>query len=196
MVHYGASPVLRPAVAKCTDAASTTIATFCFDTAQAGLLLAATVVVPSVAEPTPRAAAQVVPTAALPRHAMPHCLTCRHDMPHYCTTCRHTMLKCCIAPRVVTPCGVAPRAVAIFPLMPTFLFHGRWQDALLQAVAVRLLPQARPWLVYTAGAMGAGKSYCMRWLSTHGILRIEQMVKVDMDKFKKARWGRFGSFSS
>jgi hypothetical protein len=98
--------------------------------------------------------------------------------------------------RVTMFLGVWLRVVAClcdshsFRRVPYQSACGRWQDSLLQAVAVRLLPQARPWLVYTAGAMGAGKSHCMRWLSAHDIVRIEQMVKVDMDQFKQVRWCR------
>jgi hypothetical protein len=42
----------------------------------------------------------------------------------------------------------------------------------------------RPWIVYTAGAMGAGKSYVMRWLYKTGQFPLDKFVWVDPDKIK------------
>ena len=42
----------------------------------------------------------------------------------------------------------------------------------------------RPWLVYTAGAMGAGKSHTLRWLHSQGLFPLERFVWVDPDAIK------------
>jgi Zeta toxin len=42
----------------------------------------------------------------------------------------------------------------------------------------------RPWLVYTAGPMGAGKSYTMKWLSNQGDFPLASFVIVDPDRIK------------
>jgi hypothetical protein len=38
-----------------------------------------------------------------------------------------------------------------------------WQDQLVNNVVTRTAPQARPWVVFTCGPMGAGKGYVMKW---------------------------------
>jgi predicted kinase len=38
-----------------------------------------------------------------------------------------------------------------------------------------------PWVVFTAGAMGAGKSHCMRFLSEKGLFSLASFVQVDPD---------------
>jgi hypothetical protein len=38
-----------------------------------------------------------------------------------------------------------------------------------------------PWIVFTAGAMGVGKSHCMRWLSEKGLFSLASFVQVDPD---------------
>ncbi len=73
-------------------------------------------------------------------------------------------------------------------------YHGRYtrerqslQDLLVDhMVSVCGPPQRRPWLVFTAGAMGAGKSRTMTWLSDQGIFPLSQVVQIDPDLFKTA----------
>ena len=49
-----------------------------------------------------------------------------------------------------------------------------------------LAPSSRPWLVFTCGAMGAGKGYVMNWMSLRDILPLKEVVvHVDPDKFKQ-----------
>ncbi|EOD31723.1 hypothetical protein EMIHUDRAFT_112677 [Emiliania huxleyi CCMP1516] len=48
------------------------------------------------------------------------------------------------------------------------------------------LPQAHPWLLYTAGAMGAGKSHTVRWMWEAGHFPLEAIVHLDPDLFKTA----------
>ena len=40
---------------------------------------------------------------------------------------------------------------------------------------------ARPWIVYTAGAMGAGKSHSLRNLHARGLFPLERFIWVDPD---------------
>ena len=60
------------------------------------------------------------------------------------------------------------------------------QDALLQSVVGRgvVEPRAAPWIVYTCGAMGAGKGYVLRWMSRQGFFPLEEIVHVDHDAFR------------
>ena len=44
--------------------------------------------------------------------------------------------------------------------------------------------EKHPWITFTAGAMGAGKSRTMEWLSAHGIFPLSRIVQVDPDLFK------------
>ncbi|CAM9250339.1 unnamed protein product [Choristocarpus tenellus] len=46
------------------------------------------------------------------------------------------------------------------------------------------LPE-RSWLVFTAGAMGAGKSHVMRWLAAKGFFPLEAFVQVDPDRLRR-----------
>lgn len=59
-----------------------------------------------------------------------------------------------------------------------------WQDEVVRRVAVRSEAQSAPWLVYTCGAMGAGKGYVLHWLSEQGHFPLEDIVHVDPDLFK------------
>lgn len=60
------------------------------------------------------------------------------------------------------------------------------QDELVSRVALRSTRQVRPWLVYTCGPMGAGKTYALSWLSQHGFFPLEYVVHMDPDHFKSA----------
>ena len=44
---------------------------------------------------------------------------------------------------------------------------------------------AENWLVFTAGAMGAGKSHTLVWLSHQGIFPLESFVRVDPDALRE-----------
>eukprot|EP00658_Telonema_sp_P-2_P050202 TRINITY_DN3824_c0_g1_i3.p1 TRINITY_DN3824_c0_g1~~TRINITY_DN3824_c0_g1_i3.p1 ORF type:complete len:803 (-),score=152.20 TRINITY_DN3824_c0_g1_i3:26-2434(-) len=59
-----------------------------------------------------------------------------------------------------------------------------WQDQLVRNVAIRTCAQPQPWVVFTCGAMGAGKGYAMSWMSRHGVFPLEQIVHIDPDYFK------------
>jgi hypothetical protein len=46
--------------------------------------------------------------------------------------------------------------------------------------------QAHPWIIFTAGPMGAGKSRTMSWLCARGIVPLEHVVCIDADSFRTA----------
>ena len=43
---------------------------------------------------------------------------------------------------------------------------------------------AKPWLVFTAGPMGAGKGRTMQWLAKHGLFPLSAFVRVDPDTLR------------
>jgi len=47
-------------------------------------------------------------------------------------------------------------------------------------------PQQAPWIIFTAGAMGAGKSFSLNWMSEHGYFPLEDLSVLDPDEFKKS----------
>ena len=59
-----------------------------------------------------------------------------------------------------------------------------WQDRVVKSVVYKTAPQATPWVVYTAGPMGAGKGYALQWMSDHGFFPLENIVHIDPDHFK------------
>ncbi|CAK0879498.1 unnamed protein product, partial [Prorocentrum cordatum] len=50
-----------------------------------------------------------------------------------------------------------------------------------------------PWVVFTAGAMGAGKGYVVRWLDKMGYLPLKDFVVVDPDQIRQMlpEWERY-----
>ena len=96
-----------------------------------------------------------------------------------------------------------PLAPCAGPFAPARLaldygWHGRYslprqrlQDGLIAARLAAAAPPpppggARPWLVHTCGAMGAGKSHVMRWLGARGAFPLAAFVRVDPDALKGA----------
>lgn len=49
----------------------------------------------------------------------------------------------------------------------------------------------RPWIVFTAGAMGSGKSWTVRHLAETGRLPLDSFVTVDPDDIRRALPGEF-----
>ena len=41
-----------------------------------------------------------------------------------------------------------------------------------------------PWLIFTAGSMGAGKSHTMQWMATHKIMPLHRFVHIDTDEVR------------
>eukprot|EP00903_Cladosiphon_okamuranus_P014409 g13377.t1 len=60
------------------------------------------------------------------------------------------------------------------------------QDDILQGALRTLAPGSveRPWAVFTAGAMGAGKSHVMGLLGERGVFPMEAFVQVDPDRLR------------
>jgi hypothetical protein len=42
-------------------------------------------------------------------------------------------------------------------------------------------PVAAPWVVFTCGAMGSGKSHVLAWMQQKGFLPLQNLVQVDAD---------------
>jgi hypothetical protein len=93
-------------------------------------------------------------------------------------------------------CNTTPQSgpYAAARLALDYGWHGRYtlyrqqlQDRIIAAHLVRAPPPpcgARPWLVHTCGAMGAGKSHVMRWLAATGAFPLHAFVTVDPDRIK------------
>ena len=47
-----------------------------------------------------------------------------------------------------------------------------------------LLQPRQPWCIFTAGAMGAGKTHVMIGLHRHGLLPLPRFVRVDIDRIR------------
>merc|ERR1719215_504679 len=78
------------------------------------------------------------------------------------------------------------------------------QDSLIQQVldpVARGRPlfenpsQSRPWLLLTAGPMGAGKSHVVSWLGEEGYLPLDSFVRADPDCFRERlpEWEKYNS---
>eukprot|EP00188_Purpureofilum_apyrenoidigerum_P002145 Plantae.Rhodophyta-Purpureofilum_apyrenoidigerum.ctg22950.p1 GENE.Plantae.Rhodophyta-Purpureofilum_apyrenoidigerum.ctg22950~~Plantae.Rhodophyta-Purpureofilum_apyrenoidigerum.ctg22950.p1 ORF type:complete len:520 (+),score=70.67 Plantae.Rhodophyta-Purpureofilum_apyrenoidigerum.ctg22950:131-1561(+) len=72
-------------------------------------------------------------------------------------------------------------------------YHGRYiasrqafQDMLVQSVVRCGVQSEHPWIIFTAGPMGAGKSHTLQWMSEREYFPIKHMVQLDPDKFKSA----------
>lgn len=70
-------------------------------------------------------------------------------------------------------------------------WHGRYSetrqclhDGIVDEFVSEGCTSASPWVVLTAGPMGAGKSYTMRWLATAGAFPLERFVVVNPDVIK------------
>lgn len=61
----------------------------------------------------------------------------------------------------------------------------KYQDQLVRNVALRHGKVDQPWLVFTGGAMGAGKGRTMQWMSENDIFPLENIVRIDPDQFKQ-----------
>ncbi|EKX39091.1 hypothetical protein GUITHDRAFT_76626 [Guillardia theta CCMP2712] len=74
-----------------------------------------------------------------------------------------------------------------------FEWHGNYvesrqllQDILIHDVIGGGTPNRQhPWIVYTAGAMGAGKSRTIHWMSEQGLFPLPDIVQIDPDSFRE-----------
>jgi hypothetical protein len=61
------------------------------------------------------------------------------------------------------------------------------QDALIQQfLGDRQGNELIPWVIFTAGAMGAGKGYIRDWMNDRGYLPVDRFVVVDPDAIRQA----------
>ncbi|CAM9528062.1 unnamed protein product [Choristocarpus tenellus] len=72
-----------------------------------------------------------------------------------------------------------------------FDYHGNYirarqefQDSLVRNVVGSSSRKDHPWIVFTAGAMGAGKSHVISWMSREGLFPLPDIVIIDPDQFK------------
>ena len=86
-----------------------------------------------------------------------------------------------------------------------FGYHGNYserriafQDLLVGNVVGAGQPKENPWIVFSAGAMGAGKTFVVSWLSDRGYFPLEDIVHIDMDRFRKElpEWPGYNSRDS
>jgi Zeta toxin len=72
-------------------------------------------------------------------------------------------------------------------------YHGHYtrsrqvyQDAILECFLPRSPPahNGRPWMVFTAGVMGAGKTHTLRTLASQGIFPLDDLYAVDPDSIR------------
>ena len=52
----------------------------------------------------------------------------------------------------------------------------------LRGDSVQIAPSRQPWLIFTAGCMGAGKTHTMCRLDSDGLIPLQQIVRIDMDR--------------
>ncbi len=81
-----------------------------------------------------------------------------------------------------------------------FEYHGNYeckrqlfQDKLISDVVQAAVPKQVPWIIFTAGAMGAGKSHVVQWMNRQGHFPLPDIVQIDPDVFKMSlpEWERF-----
>jgi len=58
------------------------------------------------------------------------------------------------------------------------------QDEIVDEWISKGKASASPWMIFTAGAMGSGKSHALRQISFEGVTALKDMVNVDPDKIK------------
>uniref|UniRef100_A0A6U4UCS5 Uncharacterized protein n=1 Tax=Hemiselmis andersenii TaxID=464988 RepID=A0A6U4UCS5_HEMAN len=70
-------------------------------------------------------------------------------------------------------------------------YHGHYegrrqkiQDTMIADVVMGGSEQENPWLVFTAGPMGAGKSFVIKWMSRAGHFQLPSIVQIDPDCFR------------
>ena len=70
-------------------------------------------------------------------------------------------------------------------------YHGSYsrsrqalQDTWIEQTVARGVSQEYPWIIFSAGAMGSGKSRTVEWMSESGIFPLHNMVTIDPDVFR------------
>lgn len=69
------------------------------------------------------------------------------------------------------------------------LFHDELIEQFLETIVedgdLTCEKPLEPWLVFTAGCMGAGKGFTMKWLDDLGLFPLKAFVKVDADSLRE-----------
>lgn len=83
----------------------------------------------------------------------------------------------------------------IRPLLD-YTYHKKYHDARIRLQDQLILKAAAqgsvqddlllPWVIFTAGAMGAGKGYVTRWMEKQGCLPLNQFITVDPDAVRQS----------
>jgi hypothetical protein len=70
-------------------------------------------------------------------------------------------------------------------------YHGNYtkarqilQDQIIRNVIGAGVKHPSPWIVFTAGAMGAGKSHTINWMSDNDYFPLPDFIQVDPDSFR------------
>mmetsp|Transcript_45570 Transcript_45570/g.114255 ORF Transcript_45570/g.114255 Transcript_45570/m.114255 type:complete len:424 (+) Transcript_45570:573-1844(+) len=86
-----------------------------------------------------------------------------------------------------TPCRRGPGRVRAAEPVARTLNH---QPSTLQPAGSE---QEHPWLLFTAGPMGAGKSFVIKWMSREGHFQLPSIVQIDPDCFRSRlpEWGEY-----
>jgi len=58
-------------------------------------------------------------------------------------------------------------------------------DIVRSLVPPHLKPRKEPILLFTAGAMGVGKTFVIRWMAEHGVLPLSEFALIDPDKMAR-----------
>jgi hypothetical protein len=72
-----------------------------------------------------------------------------------------------------------------------FDYHGcysaertRLQDQIITDSVGGGVVLEHPWIIFTAGAMGAGKGHTVEWMSEHGHFPVDELAHIDPDTFR------------
>lgn len=62
-----------------------------------------------------------------------------------------------------------------------------WQDTLVRELigSGKESVSDKPWIIFTGGPMGAGKTHVMRWLLSEGFLPLSALSSIDPDRIKR-----------
>ena len=106
---------------------------------------------------------------------------------------RSTHANYACTPAEASPSLTSVSAFADIRNMLDLDYHGVYsaqrqelQDQIVRQVVEPGTAQQKPWIVFTAGAMGAGKSRVINWMSERAIFPLSNIVQLDPDVFKVA----------
>jgi hypothetical protein len=59
------------------------------------------------------------------------------------------------------------------------------QDMWVHDIVQGGMKHEHPWIIFTAGAMGAGKGFAIQWMSQHGHFPLPDIVQIDPDRVRQ-----------